>query len=75
MHDDDDATRAVVAAMTEREAVADGRPDVYTYPLDAPAIRAVQRNGRRRLVRRGPHDLLLVALYRAHGDPRYDLVD
>jgi hypothetical protein len=71
MHDDDDdATRAAGSAMTEREAVADGRPDVYTYPLDAPAIRA-----RRRLVRRGPHDLLLVALHRAHGDPRCDLVD
>jgi hypothetical protein len=59
-------------AMNEHEIAGDGRPDVYTYPLDLPG-RMIARDSSRRLLRRGPYDRLLRALQREHGQPRFDL--
>ncbi len=55
------------------DAIPDGRPDVYTLPLDE---RSNMSSGRRRLVLNyGRKDRLLLALRLAHGQARYDLVN
>jgi hypothetical protein len=71
MADDDCSFSELINAISEREAVADGRPNVYTRPI-LPSFSNV--SGRRQATPLFYKDRLLLALRRAHGRPRYDLV-
>jgi hypothetical protein len=71
--DDDANYEDIQIVMSEREAVADGRPDVYKSPLAFASERHNWSTGRRRRLIYGCKDRLLLALRRAHVHPRYDL--
>lgn len=70
MLDDDYEEHSELAIISEREAVADGRPSVYTRPI-MPHFSNVA--GRRRASLPFYKDRLLLALKREHHRPRYDL--